>query len=143
MSYFIVISGKSSESVQTAEGRLVPISQAQPYVALLASRIAAMDGNPSFFWDDGKTGTSDELVCAAEDEALEGRPIEASGLGRAIKSCEQHHVSARIWWATNEPDAFMKVSVLSSSAEALAMLQQQSGKGAGIGFVMQPHRGAP
>ena len=100
MSYFIVISGQMSASVDVPDGRLVPVKHAQPYVARLAAEIAAADGSPSLFWDDGTTGTSDDLVCAAEEEACEGRPIKASALGRLIESCEQHRVSARVWGRT-------------------------------------------
>ena len=143
MSYFVVISGQMSALVDVPDGRLVPITHAQPYVARLAAEIAAADGSPSLFWDDGTTGTSDDLVCAAQEEACEGRSIEASALGRLIESCEQHRVSARVWRANNAPDAFMGVPVVDSSTEAFAILQRQSGKGSGIGFVLQPNRAAP
>src|SRR5260221_10383740 len=123
MSYFVVISGENAASVGATEGHLVPISEAQSYVANLAPKIAAIDGSPSFFWDDNETGTSHELVCAAERGLFEEHPLEASALGHLLKSCESHNVAARIWWADNRPDAFLQVPKISSTAEALALLQ--------------------
>ena len=139
MSYFIVISGKNVALVNATAGRLLPIIEAQPYVANLAQEIQALDGSPSFFWDDSETGTSHELVCAAENGLFEDQPLESSALGQLIKSCELHNVTARVWWPTNEPNSFDHVARTSCAAEAFALIHAQAGKGAGIGFVLHPN----
>src|ERR1700694_2820788 len=139
MSYFIVISGKLATSVEVASGQLLPLSDAQSYVANLGPKIAALDGSPSFFWADGKTGTSHELVSAVEEDLFEKSPLEASALAQLIKSCESHQASARVWWATNDLDAFAKVAETRSASEALALLHNQVGKGPTIGFAMHPN----
>ena len=139
MSYFAVISGKNATLVEVTAGRLVPISEAQSYLVNLEQGIAAADGSPSFFWDDNKTGTSHELISDVDKCLFEERSVETSALAHLIQSCESHNVAARVWWASNEPDAFSRVVETNSAVEALALLQQQAGKGAGIGFVLHPN----
>ena len=105
MSYFVVMCGSNSASVEVAVGCLVPVAQAQPYLKQLESDLAKVDGSPSFFWDDGITGTSDGIVCAAEEAVCDGKPIEQTPFGRAIVNCEALGVSLRVWWANNSPEA--------------------------------------
>jgi hypothetical protein len=136
MSYFIVISGIRAKSMGLQAGRLIPLSEAQPYVSGLSEKIMALDGGPSFFWDDDETGTSSELVWEAENSVLENLSLEASALGKLLADCEANHVTARIWWAGNDSDSYLKVPAVLSSVEALELVSAQAGMGPGIGFVL-------
>ena len=142
MSYFVVISGPNSVSLEVAAGCLVPIAQAQSYIASLGADLARVDGSPSFLWDDGSTGTSDHLVCAAEDAMSEGHPIEPTAFGQAILNCEALGVSLRVWWANNSLDAYIRVPSVVNSTEAFAIMRENSGNGPAISFAMGSWRAA-
>ncbi|QBB71620.1 hypothetical protein ELE36_15340 [Pseudolysobacter antarcticus] len=137
MSYFITISGKNAESVEVPSGRLIPIREAQSYLAKLAALIEAADGSPSLWWDDGETETSTELVCAAEEDIFEDRLIEESALGKVIERCESLHTVIRIWWASDDADPF-KLPTVKNAAEAYALIQSDGSKGFRLAFVLQP-----
>ena len=136
MSYFITISGERSAAVEVAVGSLVRISDAQPYFARLEPHIKEADGSPSQFWDDDETGTSHDLVCAAELDYFEGRPLDASALGRAIAICESQRLAIRVWYARDEADEW-DVPIVGSAKEAFTLLSQQAGRGGGVGFVLR------
>lgn len=139
MSYFIVISGAHASDVDVISGRLVSTQETQSYVARLAPQIEAVDGNPSFFWDDDETGTSDVLVSDFEVELLEkGRSVEGTVLGRVIKNCELLRVTIRIWWAGNDPQVFSQVPEVKTAAAAFALIQVRAGGYAGASFVLRP-----
>ena len=139
MSYFVVVSGESADLVAPNGGRLVPMSDAQPYVSNLSAKIAAADGGPSYFWEDNETGTSSELVWAAENSILDDGSAEASALGRLLASCEAHGVTARVWWANDDSEAYLGVPNVLSATNALEVLRNQVGRGPGVGFVMHPN----
>ena len=139
MSYFVVISGQGATAVKVAAGRLIPVSEAQSYVEGLASSIAELDGSPSLFWDDCESGTSHDLVCAAEEDVHYERSVEASALGRLVRDCEHHGVSVRVWWAENDQRDFQRVPEVTSAAEAMSLIRAQMHRGGGqnIGFAMR------
>ncbi len=58
MSYFATVSGADLSSATVPGLSFVPAQRAQRYVRELASQIGALDGQPVFFCDDGRTGTS-------------------------------------------------------------------------------------
>lgn len=138
MSYFIILSGANVRAIDVPIGRLIPTSEAQAYVARLAPQINALDGDPAMLWDDGETGTSDEIVCAVESDVLEGLSLDALPLISVIKNCESHHVSVRVWWANNDPLAFSQVPEVVSAAEALTLFKKNAGNGSSMGVVLHP-----
>jgi len=142
MSYFAVISGKNAKSVSVREGHLVPLSESQPYIANLTDALAERDGTPALLWDDGETGTSNDVICAAEEDLWEERGLESSALWQLLVNCDRSAVSVRVWWANNDPNAFQRVDIATSASEVLALiLRQMDGSSGGprnICFVMHP-----
>jgi hypothetical protein len=139
MSYFAVLSGNGAASVDVAAGTLVPIEAAQSYLASLALEIAEQDGTPSYFWDDNETGTSHEIICAAEDALREGA-FDQSALSQLIHACEQGGFSLRVWWAANDRDAFLQVPQTRTAAETYSLLQPLSnGPHTNVCFALRPN----
>ena len=134
MSYFIVISGAGAGSLSVPVGHLVALSDAQPYLSTLSSRIAQLDGSPSFHWDDGSTGTSHELVPEPHEHSI------LATLADTIETCANNQLVFRMWWANDKPDACLIVPTVRGAAAALEMFErQQSGRFPGVGLVMQPN----
>jgi hypothetical protein len=139
MSYFAVISGATAASLEISDGRLVPITKALPYVAALASKIEALDGGPSFLWEDDETGTSDENICAFEGAALDGKPLDESPLYRILNSCQSGGATIRVWRANEDLESYRLVPEVWTADEAFSLLQAQAlGSPARVGFALHP-----
>jgi hypothetical protein len=142
MSYFVVISGEGCCALPIARGIIVPIETAQDYVSSLAGLLTAIDGQPLFFWDDGKTGTSHEIVCEAESEAqmmLCGFEIlQACAFSKVLTDSDRLGCRIRVWWANNDPEAFLRVPCAEGALDAAQISNRQVQNGNNIEFVMRP-----
>jgi hypothetical protein len=137
MSYFIVISGPRIDELCVDSGQLVPVAQAQNYVAALAQRIGQLDGRPCMFWDDGETLTSDEIVGSALEAGMRGHSIADTHLCKAVARCDDLKLTLRLWFADNDAEAFAKVASATGVKDAIALLAQ-SGRFDTKGIVMKP-----
>ncbi|MBP5971883.1 hypothetical protein HW132_03820 [Brasilonema sp. CT11] len=126
MSYFIIISGKSVSALSVDEGFLTPIKRAQSYISSLASDISSLDGSPAYLWEDGKSGTSTEIVYNLENHVREEKSLNASVFGKVISDCESLRLSLRLWWANNNPHAFTDVACVKTMAEVYSIISQQA-----------------
>lgn len=138
MSYFIVLSGRNASKVHVAIGKLVPIVEAQSYLANLASEIEAADGGPCFFWDDEASGTSEELLISLEESILNSSRHKEHPLFKTLRECERLAVSVRFWTATNDLRAFSHVPQLLNAEEAIAMLHSELMVNPTLGFALHP-----
>src|SRR6185312_11778767 len=103
MSYFITISGSITAADVPAPAVLVPASKAQAYIADLEPELAKLDGAPVYFVDDGETGTSEDLVMAANEAANEGRPTDHLPVVVLFERCIRNGWNFRVWLAHNDP----------------------------------------
>jgi hypothetical protein len=138
MSYFVVLSGANASNLSVAMGRLVPIAEAQTYLVRLQSSIQAVDGGPCFFWDDGETGTSEELFTSLEESLLDATQHKEHAIFKALRDCETLALNVRLWTATDDLQAFSHVPILQSAEEAIALLRAELMINPRLGFTLHP-----
>ena len=120
MSYFVLVCGKGVEGLDLGEGHLVRADQAQAYVLRVVAQLDAESG-PFYLWDDGESGTSNDLVCEAEEYLVDGRDIQTSSLGRLLLSSRKATVSVYVWWAENKPVTLADLPRAKTAEAALSL----------------------
>lgn len=116
MSYFMTISGDiHAEILPPLE--LLPISSGQKYIADLEAELSVADGTPLWFVNDGRTGTSHDFVSDAQDHYNEHGTIEGTVLLSLMKTCVAADCVFRIWWASNDPSCYRKLTEFTSLQE--------------------------
>lgn len=137
--YFVVLSGEDAGSVCSQIGQLVPIFNAPAYPAAIADQVAASDGGPSYFWDDQQTGSSQLVVCAAQQSLLIYDSLETTAFGRVIAECERRSLVMRLWWRSRVHDSFDTLPLTCTAAETLGVLKNQCTKSPlDLGYLMRP-----
>jgi hypothetical protein len=126
MSYFATLSGADVSSEQVPGLRLTPALQAQDYVRARAVAIAELDGSPVYLCDDAESGTSHNFICDVEDFVRENQTLVASPLEPLLDLCERRDLVLRVWWANNDPDAYLKTVSARNRTELLHLLLTQS-----------------
>jgi hypothetical protein len=140
MSYFAVIVGDIGALVPGA-GTLVPVRDAQSYIAALGETLSEADGRPQFLWEDGESGTTTDVVREAEERIQDGARPEDTIVGRLIRQCTPGGNGLRIWWAGNEPNSHQRVENVSTEIDAMTLLKSQALAGENIALHLLSHRG--
>jgi hypothetical protein len=122
VSYFATVSGVNLGGAHVDGLTFVPADQAQDYIRDLVPKIAALDGEPVFFCDDKKTGTSSDFVGAAEDFAFERGTLDGHAMLQLLALCERTRAVLRIWWAQDGPDDFQRVVACKTASEAVQFM---------------------
>jgi hypothetical protein len=92
----MTVSGPIAAGDVPPPGKLVPASQAQPYIARLEADLAKLDGRPVFFIDDGETGTSEDLVMDANEAVQDERPTAGLPIVVLMERCFRNGWSFRL-----------------------------------------------
>jgi hypothetical protein len=125
MSSFATISG-ADVSEERVPGLVFTLaSEAQEYVRKLSPAIAALDGAPVFLCDDGRSWTSHDFICDAEDFVRENETLAGSPLEPLLDLCERRGAVLRVWWADNDPNDYEQVARARDRSELLHLLLTQ------------------
>jgi len=125
LSYFATISGANLEGAQVDGLAFVPAISAQDYVRNLVPAIAALDGEPVYLCDDTTTGTSDDFIGSAQDQATEFGSLEDHPMVRLLALCEQKKAVLRIWYPHSSPTDFERAVSCRSALEAVSLMIEQ------------------
>ena len=122
----MTIAGTQSVNVDVVNGvYFVPVSDTQSYLLNIAEDIQGVDGGPLFLVDDG-SGTSQDFVVEAENRLRYGETLDGTIMLALIGYCVKNGNSFRIWYATNEADAYKSVVTCSSLAEISGIMMNQA-----------------
>src|SRR5687767_5337579 len=105
MSYFMTIAGAVTAGDVPTNATLVPVKDAQAYVARLESELAQLDGTPVFLVDDGESGTSHGFVTEVGEALFQDLPLREVPFVILLESCFRHRWSFRVWLADDDPQA--------------------------------------
>jgi hypothetical protein len=130
MSFFATLSGADVSAERVPALVFTPAFEAQAYIRELAVAIAALDSSPVYLCDDGQSGTSHDFICDAEDFVRENQTLAGSPLEPLLDLCDRRRAVLRVWWADNDPNAYMKAVKARNRTELLqVLLTQSSGPG--------------
>ncbi|XLZ68554.1 hypothetical protein ABT364_18665 [Massilia sp. SR12] len=134
MSYFMTISGATSDIPTIFGIGLMLASDAQDYVKSLASELETLDGAPVHLVHDGETGTSDLIIADLENSLLVGDPVNDLPAAQLLQACFKNGLSFRIWWANNDLRAHianaLSVTDLAEAYEAIRVRRGATWPGA-------------
>jgi hypothetical protein len=126
VSYFATISGIDLGDAHVDGLAFVPADQAQVFVRDLAPKIAALDGEPVYFCDDSRTGSSSDFVGGAQDFAADRGSLDGHPMLQLLALCDRAGGVLRIWWAHDQPNDFQRVVLCKSSSEVMLFVLDQS-----------------
>ena|GEM_PF-6433887 len=93
------------------------ISEGQKYIADLERELSVTDGTPLWFVHDGKTGTSHNFVCDAQDNYNEHNTLDGTLLLRLMQACVEADCGFRIWYASDMPGCHREVTEFTTISE--------------------------
>jgi hypothetical protein len=137
MSYFAVISGAETK-LTVSRGSLVPALNAQSYISNLAAFFESTDGPFPQLWEDGESGTTDEIISDAEGEIANGCEPKETDLGRVLVKCQKIGATVRVRWAGNSENPHMRVQELESVNATVQLIRELATNGNSLCFVMRP-----
>ncbi len=129
MSYFMTIAGRRPNLDDFAPTELVPVAAAQPYIRALERTLVALDGAPVLLVHDGASGTSHAVVAAAEEAIHEHESLIGTVLWALMQRLATDGATFRIWWASQDPQAYAAVTMCSSLADVGNHMSQQVRRG--------------
>ncbi len=107
---------------------LIKASKAQDYIKNLESELMKADGSPLYLVHDGWSRTSDDFVAEAWNHLQEHGTIEGTLLLTLIERLISNGNSFRIWYASNDPKAYLNAVTCSDLKEILEVVNEQGSK---------------
>ena len=107
MSYFMLTFGEKIDLSNFSPAKLVQVVEAQAYFQPIAQATYKEINLPAFLVDDGENHTSDLLIDEAEDMFTQDGDFKSTKLFKIIKLLTMNGNGILIWWANNNPSAYM------------------------------------
>ncbi len=113
----MTISGPKIDLSDLKPIELIEASKAQDYIQNLENDLSNIDGSPVYLVHDGSTYTSDDFVAAAWNHLQEHKTIKGTILFTLIQRLISNGNTFRIWYADNEPAAYLRATNCTSLEE--------------------------
>ena len=105
----MTISGPMIDISDLKPLEIIKASKAQEYIRILEKEIMSKDGSPVHLVHDGVTGTSDDFIADAWNCLQENKTIEGTVLLSLIERLISNGNTFRIWYANDDPKAYLNV----------------------------------
>ncbi len=128
----MTISGTPPKSLGLEPIEFVPADNAQQYIRNIVDALSKTDGDPLFLAHDGKTGTSHNFIVDAVNSFNLNGSLKGTRLLMLIEACVVSCNVFRIWWASDETNAYQKIIECSSLSQIISVLKRQIQEGKDI-----------
>jgi hypothetical protein len=127
MSYFMTISGATSDMPAILGIELMLANDAQDYIKSLARELESLDGTPVYLVHDGETGTSDLIIADLENALLNGEATSDLPAVQILQACFKNGLRFRIWWANNDGAHISNPTPVTDLAEVCEAIRARRG----------------